>query len=112
MNLPQFDNVALSGGGGGGEGGGYFWRRWKRFTNCSLENCRLAFIIGAFFSRRRFGRGRLLSSLIIICILINFFFLLAVEEFLREAKEKFEEQWKNQSQVNCFLLVVQLITVN
>ena len=24
----------------------------------------------------------------------------AVEEFLREAKEKFEEQWKNQSQVS------------
>ena len=28
-----------------------------------------------------------------------------VEEFLREAKEKFEEQWKNQSQVTCFPLL-------
>jgi hypothetical protein len=28
------------------------------------------------------------------------FFLHVVEEFLREAKEKFEEQWKNQSQVS------------
>ena len=30
--------------------------------------------------------------------------LFAVEEFLREAKEKFEEQWKNQSQVNFYVI--------
>ena len=82
-----------------------FYKLLVRKLSVGVHNWRLFFTL-------RFGRGRLLSSLIIICILINFFFLLAVEEFLREAKEKFEEQWKNQSQVNCFLLVVQLITVN